>query len=136
VWAEQLARTEAIRTDAYQLKAADEVSERFLHARIAAAFAVALIATGVVLLGLAPNSKPTAASASLVTLTLNEAGRAALGCPHTTSLKALKTGGTATAPTLITFPVRGCPSKTLTFATAEPGPLGTVAADEPVGSGG
>lgn len=58
VWTIQLARAHAIRRDAYRLTAADEVGRRYLHARIAAAVAVGLIAAGVVLLGLAPKTRP------------------------------------------------------------------------------
>jgi hypothetical protein len=135
VWAEQFTRTEAIRSDAYGLKASDEVRLRFRDAQIAAVFAVALIAAGVVLVGLAPIEKSAESPASLVTLTLNDAGRTALGCPRATTLQALRIRGTDATPKVITFPVPGCPAKTLTFAT-EQKPLGTVAADKAAGSGG
>jgi hypothetical protein len=44
----------------------------------------------------------------------------------------LRTGGTDAAPTVITLPEPGCPSRTLTFTTSEPEPLGVVKAVKPV----
>jgi hypothetical protein len=60
-WDQQLARRDAIRTKAYRLKAADEVGRRYRQAQFAAGVAVALIAAGIVLLGLAPESNPAGA---------------------------------------------------------------------------
>lgn len=53
-WEAQLVRRDAIRTKAYRLKAADEVGRHYRQALLAAVVAAALIAAGVVLLGLAP----------------------------------------------------------------------------------
>ena len=55
IWMTQLARRDAIRRDAYRLKAADVVGRRYLIARIGVVFSVALIAGGIVLIGLAPS---------------------------------------------------------------------------------
>lgn len=54
-WTTQLLRWDAIRRDAYRLKAADEVGRRYAFARIGIVFSVALIAGGIILLGLAAN---------------------------------------------------------------------------------
>ena len=138
-WAEQLARAEAIRRDAYGLQAADEVGKRFTLARWITVPAAALIAAGIILLGLAPEpkpEKPAAAGITLLTLTLNDDGRTALGCAGATSVPALKTGGTDTAPAVITLPVEGCPSKTLTFRAEEPKALGRVTVVKPIEVGG
>ncbi len=136
VWTEQLSRREAIRRDVYRLKAADEVGRRYLHARVAAVFAAGLIAAGVVLLGLAP--KPKAATSPtlprLVTLTLNQAGQRALGC-SANSLRALQTGGDASAPIVITLPTPDCPSRAVVFTTTKPEGFGTVAPVQPIKAG-
>ncbi len=54
IWTTHLARLDEVRQDAYRLKAADVVRRRYLIARCGAVLSVALIASGVVLLGLAP----------------------------------------------------------------------------------
>jgi hypothetical protein len=135
-WTAQISRRDAIRRDAYRLKAADVVRSRFARACLAAVVSVGLIAAGVVLLGLAPN--PPAATAPalprLVTLTLSSAGRQALHCPAQ-SLQALQTGGNASAPTVITLPAPGCPSRTIVFTTVPPRPLGTVSVPQPMSGG-
>jgi hypothetical protein len=130
-WKREVSRRLAIREQAYLLAASDEVRGRYSKAQVAAGFAVALIAAGIVCLGLAPNPKPAAdPSVSLVQLTLNDAGKAALGC-RANAVQALRTGGTDTAPTVITLPQQGCPSRTLTFTTASPVGLGTVSTAKP-----
>lgn len=130
-WKRAVSRRLAIREQAYLLAASDEVRARYSTAQKTAGFAVVLIAAGVVCLGLAPNPKPAPdASVSLVRLTLNDAGKAALGCRANT-VQALRTGGTDTAPTVITWPQEGCPSRTLTFTTATPAVLGTVSTPKP-----
>ena len=138
VWSEQLARAEAVRRDAYGLKAADEVGKRFLEARIASVISVGLIAAGIVQLGLAPKPKiqTPASSVRLVTLIPNAAGRQALSCPKPTALRALKTGGTTSVLTVITLPTSVCRSTSLTFRTTPPKPLGTVTEMKPLISGG
>ena len=127
VWSEQLSRRDAIRGDAYRLKAADKVRRRYLEARIASVFSVGLIAAGVVLLGLAPNPKsaPSETFPRLVTLTLSDAGKRALGC-SLDSIQGLQTGGTASAPTVITLPTPDCPSRTVVFTTTQPEGFGTL----------
>ena len=134
MWQTQIARRDSIRMDAYQLKASDVVRVRFMVACGAAVLAVGLIAVGVVEIGLAPNTKPGAGPApvSLVTLQLTKAGQDALKC-NLATLKALRTGGTAAAPTVITFPVPGCPSQTVVFTTTSQTPLGKVSAAPPAG---
>src|SRR6266508_179206 len=136
VWTEQLSRREAIRRDVYRLKAADEVGRRYLHARVAAVFAAGLIAAGVVLLRLSP--KPKAATSPtlprLVTLTLNQAGQRALGC-SANSLRALQTGGDASAPIGLTLPTPDCPSRAVVFTTTKPEGFGTVAPVQPIKAG-
>ena len=125
-WRQQVTRRLAVREQAYLLAASDEVRRRYLAAQWAAGFAVVFIASGVICLALAPNPKPPdSANVSLVTLTLNNAGKSALGC-KASSVQALRTGGTADAPTVITLPQQGCPSKSLTFTTATPVGYGTV----------
>ena len=69
---------------------------------------------------------------SLVTLKLSKAGQHALGCTRQ-SIQALRTGGPATAPTVITLPVPGCPSRALVFTTTTQTSLGTVSAVQPSG---
>jgi hypothetical protein len=137
IYARQLAGTDRIRGDAYSLRASDEVNDRFKLAQIVSLVSVGFVAIGVILLGLAPEPKPTppsAASVSLVTLDLSAQGQAALGC-SSKQLSALRTGGTDEAPEVITLPDGDCPAKTLTFATAKPKPLGTMTAVEPVKPG-
>lgn len=57
-WQAQIARRDSIRMDAYQLEASDVVRERFKAACLSAVVAVGLIAAGIVMLGVAPNTKP------------------------------------------------------------------------------
>jgi protein involved in polysaccharide export with SLBB domain len=131
-WVEQFQRRDRIRAEAYRLKAADEVNDRFTLAQAAAVVAVALIAFGVYHLGLAPKPKaPEATAPTLVTLTPNAAGHDALGCSAPT-VSALKVGGTDDAPTVITLPENGCASKTLTFTVTKDASLGTAKAADPV----
>jgi hypothetical protein len=132
-WSEEFTRREHIRAEAYRLKAADEVGNRFRDSRDASIAAVVCIAAGVILLGMAPKKKPAAAtpkSAALVTLKPNEEGKRALGC-QAESTHALRIGGTDEAPTVITLPEAGCAPKTLTFTTDKPKALGTVTTDKP-----
>lgn len=134
-WQTQVTRRDSIRQDAYRLKAASEVGKRYLVARWGAVLSVALVAAGVVLLGLAPNP-PVAAPAPalrLVTLTLSKAGQQALGC-RVRSLQALRTGGSASAPTVITLPVPGCPSRAVVFSTTKTASLGTYSVARSVGA--
>jgi hypothetical protein len=131
-WVEQFQRRDRVRAEAYRLKAADEVNDRFTLAQAAAVVAVALIAFGVYHLGLAPKPKaPEATAPTLVTLTPNAAGHDALGCSAPT-VSALKVGGTDDAPTVITLPENGCASKTLTFTVTKDASLGTAKAADPV----
>jgi hypothetical protein len=134
VWTAQLSRRDAVRQQAYRLKAADIVGERYLMARIGAVLSVALIASGVVLLGLAPSKPDVArpqAQPRLATLMLTPAGQRALHCP-VRSIQALETGGSATAPIVITLPAHGCRSRTIVFTTAGPA-LGNVSVARPTG---
>ena len=135
-WLAQVSRRDSIRRDAYQLKASDVVRSRFKDACWGSVLAVGLIAAGVVLLGLAPKANPAPAPAparlSLVTLKLSTAGQHALGCTAK-SLQALRTGGTASAPAVITLPVPGCPSRAVVFTTVSRTALGKVAASHPAG---
>lgn len=135
IWMAQVSRRDAVRRDAYRLRAADVVRHRFMAACFGAVAAAGLIAAGVVLLGLAPNAKTTETSAlpRLVTLTLNGAGHRTLRC-QVRSLQALQTGGSASAPTVITLPTSSCPSRTVVFTTAPPHALGTVSVPPTVGS--
>jgi hypothetical protein len=133
-WIGQLAERDQLRQWAYGLQASETVGKRFLEARIAAVFAVALVAVGIVLVALAPKPKQASNALSLVTLSLNETGKSTIGC-GADSVQALKIGGTDAAPEVITFPSRGCTAKTLTFTTEKP-PLGSVKADEAVTPGG
>ena len=134
-WQTQVARRDSIRQDAYRLKAASKVGTRYLVARWGAVLSVALVAAGVVLLGLAPN--PTAPALApplrLVTLTLSKAGQQALGC-RARSLQALQTGGSASAPTVITLPAPGCPSRAVVFSTTTTTSLGTYSVARSLGS--
>jgi len=130
-WSDQFAARERIRADAYRLTAADKVRERFGRAIFASVVAVGLIAWGVINLGKAPIPKQDAATAAaatpvLITLTLNPDGQATLGCEAVDSVQALKVGGTEESPSVITLPQSDCPSKTLTFPTSDPKPLGTA----------
>ncbi|BBH70729.1 hypothetical protein ACTI_74140 [Actinoplanes sp. OR16] len=122
-WSEQVRRAELVQRDAFLLHAADVVRRRFFIARILACFSVALVAAGVLLLATAPEPKPKDSAPILLTLTLNDAGRRALGCDVDT-ITAVRTGGTDAAPTVITVPVPGCPSRVLTFPVTTPTPLG------------
>jgi hypothetical protein len=62
LWTTQLERRYRIRQDAYRLAAADIVGRRYLMARIGAVVSVALVASGIVLLGLAPKTPARAGS--------------------------------------------------------------------------
>ncbi|MFC9594980.1 hypothetical protein ACFTUC_34970 [Streptomyces sp. NPDC056944] len=124
-WRDQASRRVAIRHDAYRLKATDVVGRRYRDALIAGVVSVGAIAAGVTLLGLAPEPKETVHLPRLVTLTLNDAGQKILGC-SARSLQALQTGGSTSAPTVITLPTPECPARTVEFATEPPQPLGTV----------
>jgi hypothetical protein len=64
IWAQQYKRRDAVRSDAYRLLASDTVGKRYSDAKGAAVLAVALIAAGVVLIGLAPKPKPAASKVS------------------------------------------------------------------------
>ncbi|MFF3249109.1 hypothetical protein ACFYWY_36520 [Streptomyces sp. NPDC002870] len=125
VLTDQVSRRDTIRRDAYRLKATDVVGTRYSQALIASIASVAVIAAGVTLLGLAPEPKETVRLPRLVTLTLNEAGMRQLGC-SARSLQALQTGGSLSAPTVITLPTPDCPARTVVFTTAPPHPMGTV----------
>jgi hypothetical protein len=59
----QLHRRHRIRQDAYRLRAADVVGRRYLIARVGAVIAVALIAGGIVVLGISPKVQAHAGSA-------------------------------------------------------------------------
>jgi hypothetical protein len=131
-WQAQITRRDSIRMDAYQLKASDVVRERFKAACLSAVVAVGLIAAGIVMLGIAPNTQPAPVPVSLVTLKLNKAGQHALGCSRL-SIQALRTGGSPSAPTVITLPVPGCPSRTLVFTTTTQTSLGKVSVVQPTG---
>jgi hypothetical protein len=135
-WQTQVARRDSVRFDAYRLKAASTVGMRYLVARCGAALSVALVAAGVVLLGLAPNLKgaPPAPSPRLVTLTLSKAGQQALGC-RLRSLQALQIGGSSSAPAVITLPTPGCPSRAVVFSTTTTKSLGSYSAVRSVGAG-
>ncbi|WP_436536119.1 hypothetical protein [Actinoplanes sp. HUAS TT8] len=122
---EQVRRAEAIRRDIFLLRAADEVRERFLLARVLAAGSVVLVAGGVLLLAVAPQPKPKDTPPVLLTLTLNAAGQQALGC-GLAAVNAIRIGGTDSAPMVQTVPVPGCPSKTLIFPVGTPAPLGSA----------
>ncbi|MGW4892524.1 hypothetical protein ACWEQL_09690 [Kitasatospora sp. NPDC004240] len=125
VWLDQVSRREAIRRDAYRLKATDVVGRRYRQALVAAIASMLMIAGGVTLLGLAPRPKETVQLPRLVTLTLDDAGQKALGCTAHT-LQALQTGGSAAAPTVITLATPDCPARTVKFTITPPQPLGTV----------
>jgi hypothetical protein len=107
--------------------ASDEVAVRFLTAQFLTVPAVALVASGVVFLALAPKPKAEAAAVTptLVTLKLFPTGVKALGC-DAPSLTGIRIGGTDDAPLVITFPTAKCEARTVTFTTAKPEPLGTV----------
>lgn len=62
LWTTQLERRYRIRQDAYRLAAADIVGRRYLIARVGAVVSVALVASGIVFLGLAPKTPVRAAS--------------------------------------------------------------------------
>ncbi|MFD8301517.1 hypothetical protein ACFV29_04030 [Streptomyces sp. NPDC059690] len=124
-WRDQVSLRVAIRHNAYRLKATDVVGRRYRDALIAGAVSVATIAAGVTLLGLAPEPKETVHLPRLVTLTLNDAGQKALSCTAH-SLQALQTGGSTSAPTVITLPTPGCTARMVEFTTRPPQPLGTV----------
>jgi len=126
VWTEQSRRAEQILREAYLLRAADEVRRRFELAQLLACLSVLLVAGGVLLLAGAPAPKEKTAAPVLLELTLNDAGRAALGCPQLPRINAVRIGGTDAAPTVVTVPAPGCPSRTLTFPAASPTPLGSV----------
>jgi hypothetical protein len=126
LWSRQYAAREALRSQAFRLKAADVIEQRFSQGQKIAAGAVALVAIGVMFLALAPKPKATSAAApTLVSLTLNENGQKALGCTEAT-LQAIRVGGDDKAPVVITLPTAGCPSKSVTFVTTTPSPLGSV----------
>jgi hypothetical protein len=131
----QLATAEAFRQNAYRLKEADEVRDRFDKARYLLLIVVACVAAGLVFVGIAPKPKAEAAAASetptLVTLTLNQQGQGKIGC-SVGSLQALRVGGDEKTPLVITLPAPGCPSKTVAFTTVEPTPLGSVTPAEPI----
>jgi len=133
-WSEQLARAEAIRRDAYLLKASDEVDSRYKTALVALVLSVGLIAAGIFYLGTAPKPKEkeaAAAKTTLVTLKPNAAGQRALGCTAT-SVQALRVGGTDAAPVVITLPSANCPAKTLTFKPTPPKDLGAITTEKAV----
>lgn len=120
---EQLERREALRSNLYRLAGADEVRRRYELAGGLSVFAVAAVAGGLILLGLAPKLD-TNGAASLAVLKPTEEGKVALGCDAAT-ISALKVGGDEDAPTVITFPSTACPNpKQLDFSKA----LGTIEA--------
>jgi hypothetical protein len=133
-WSIQLQRLERVRADAYRIRAYDRIKTRFVVALVAAGVSIVLVATGIALLALAPKAKTTKSAATtpaLLTLTLNGDGRKAVNCPGVQSLLAIKVGGTAAQPLVITFPRGACDAKTILFTTktgkkGKPKPLGTV----------
>ena len=121
---EEFARTLMLRKEALLLKAAEVVRERFNFALGIGSVAIVLISIGLVLLALAPNEKiaEAAPAPTLVTITdLTEVGANLLGCSSTsTSVDAIRVGGTDDTPIVITFPNDDCPTAaTLPFRAKE-----------------
>jgi hypothetical protein len=82
-----------------------------------------------VLIGLAPKVKNEAGAASsptLVQVVLTKEGQAKLKCPTTKTLDAIVVGGTDKAPSVISFPTKGCPAKAAVFSMKPKKPLGRV----------
>lgn len=130
---------ETQRRRAYGLQAGETVGKRFSDANKLAFVAVAFVAVGIIFLALAPKPKEASADeaaaasspSSLVTLTLSAEGKTALGC-EAAEVEALRVGGDDAKPTVIVLPGGPCPVRTVEFTTADPKPLGTVKAAEPV----
>jgi hypothetical protein len=116
VWSEELKARERLRAEAFRLKAADEVRRRFT---------VFLVALGIALLALAPNTVDDGEAPTLVSLKLSKAGQTALDCP-TSSLQGLRVGGEDEAPLIVTFPTEDCASKLVAFKVTEPEGFGSV----------
>ncbi len=139
-WREQFDRLEALRGRLYQLAAADEVRRRFEAATVVSFLAVAMVAAGVGLIGLAPipdSEAPQADPVSLHTLVLNEAGRDELNC-DVKRVQALRVGGEEERPQVITLPSTECPlSRELPFSVEDEEPLGAIkepTGEEPLGT--
>jgi hypothetical protein len=121
-WLDQLRRA------AYALEASDVVAGRFNRALRLGALAVALVAVGVILLALAPEPKEpdTSTQPTLVTLKLTDAGKAALGCSALT-IQAIRVGGGAETPRIITVPTSDCATaKLIDFKVTNAAVLGSV----------
>jgi hypothetical protein len=129
----QLLARESVRSRALRLATAEKVGERYRYALVAVGVAVALAAAGVFFLAIAPVPKDgdDDAAVSLVTISLNDAGKAVLGCSATT-LQGLRIGGTDEVPQLVTLPTTECPSRFVEFKVAEPSSLGSVAEEKPI----
>lgn len=87
-------------------------------------------------MALAPKPKVEAGAAeelSLVSITLTDAGRAALGCDVAT-VQAISIGGTADAPVVLTLPANGCASTIIKFPGVAKTELGDVTKIEPLNS--
>lgn len=123
----QVDRAQEVRSDLYRLKASEVVRTRFAEGKWSLIPVVALIAAGIVLLGLAPIEKaaePGAPAPELVRLRVNKTGRDLLACENR-SLQALRVGGDDKTPLVVTFPAEGCPAQTIHFATEGDGDLGS-----------
>ncbi len=127
-----------IRRAAFQLAAADTVRSRYKAAMENTLGAGAIAAIGIALILLASQveeeepASPSPDAISVVTLRLNPVGQAELGCTGVTSLEALLLKEDKTAPTVITFPVTGCPSRKVIFRL-EKKPLGKLEPEAAVG---
>lgn len=128
---DQLEARETVRARALQLAAAEKVSERYQGAIGAVVLTVALGALAVYALAIAPRAKvESGTSTSLVTVTLNDVGRATLNC-DADSVQALRVGGTDEAPQLVTLPTPECPATLVNFRVAEPMALGSLVTATP-----
>ena len=115
---DQIHRWERVRAEAFQLKAAKVVGDRFDIAKVRVGAAAALVAAGVFFLALAPAIKLDPFEPTLVTLTLNNTGRTAIGCEIST-LTGIQVNESESGPLVITFPSDDCPSKSIEFKTDE-----------------
>jgi hypothetical protein len=126
---------EALRRAAYGLALSDIIKQRFNQALWFVAIAVVLVAAGVTLVALAPKEKKSQTKIvppTLWTLTLNSVGIKKLACRTSGTrhapivVSALKVGGSATRPHVITLPSRQCPRATELDFVSGPA-LGTAA---------
>jgi hypothetical protein len=136
-WLAQLLARERVRSTVYLLVAADEVAKRYKKARETLIPAALLVALGVWFLALAPvapkkaanaEGEPTASipTASLVTVTLTDAGMDALDC-SADELQAFRFSESDQEPVIVTIPTRDCPLRIVPFPVfSDSGPLGSL----------